>query len=183
MLNHTLAEFSSDCPIVKTGCTMAWKRHTAWKPCKCGRKGIFRCLTRYFILFFVRKTIKEVRGIQNTFHGKLLKKLLCWVGIIVSLEVILRHICNHLSWDHNPNSLRKGRKKITYILWKFNKSHTIFMCLWRKTGEKKLQKFVTFKPLVFLQNYCYDQAYMKYYSNLRNNSTSGKWYIQTIVYR
>lgn len=112
MLNHTLAEFSSDCPIVKTGCTMAWKRHTAWKPCKCGRKGIFRCLTRYFILFFVRKTIKEVRGIQNTFHGKLLKKLLCWVGIIVSLEVILRHICNHLSWDHNPNSLRKGREKL-----------------------------------------------------------------------
>ena len=26
------------------------------------------------IFFFVRKTIKEARGIQNTFHGKLLKK-------------------------------------------------------------------------------------------------------------
>ena len=182
MLNHTLAESSSDCPRVKTGCTIAWKSHTAWKTLQVWKEGNISLSYSLFIIFFVRKTIKEPRGIQNTFHGKLLKKILSWVGIIVSLEVILRHICNHLSGDHNPNSLRKGRKKITYILWKFNKSHTIFMCLWRKTGEKKLQKFVTFKPLVFLQNYCYDQAYMRYYSNLRNNSTSGKWYIQTIVY-
>ena len=110
MLNHTLVEFSSGCPIVKTGCTIAWKSHTAWKTLQVWKEG--NISLSYSLIFFVRKTIKEARGIQNTFYGKLLKKLLCWVGIIVSLEVILRHICNHLSGDHNPNSLRKGRKKL-----------------------------------------------------------------------
>ena len=112
MLNHTLAEFSSDCPRVKTGCTIAWKSHTAWKTLQVWKEGNISLSYSLFFFFFVRKTIKEARGIQNTFHGKLLKKILSWVGIIVSLEVILRHICNQLRGDHNPNSLRKGRKKL-----------------------------------------------------------------------